>query len=57
MKRSFQSDTRTQMLSAITLFCYSASFAGLFAIGYALIVFVLHVAGQQIGSMYSPHGF
>jgi hypothetical protein len=45
------------MLAAIALFCYSASFAALFAIGYALIAIVLSVAGQQIGSMYSPHGF
>ena len=51
-----QTKTGTQMLSAIALFCYSASLAALFAIGYSLIAFALDVAGQQIGAIYSSRG-
>jgi hypothetical protein len=57
MRSSFQAETGTLILSAIALFCYSASLAAVFAIGYSLIALTLNVAGQQIGHMYAPHGF
>ena len=48
-------ETETQMLTAIALFCYAASLAALFALGYSLIELSINAAGQQIGALYSPH--
>ena len=56
MRSPAQTETGTRMLSAIALFCYSASLAALFAIAYSLIALALNVAAQQIGVIYSPHG-
>ena len=48
--------TGTRLLSAIALLCYSAALAALFALGYSLVALAINVAGQQIGTIYSPHG-
>ena len=56
MRSSFQAETEKQLLSVIALFCYSASLAAVFAVGYSLIALALTVAAQQIGIIYSPHG-
>ena len=55
MRSSFETDTETRILYAITWFCYSASLAALFATGYSLVSIALNVAGQQIGAIYSLH--
>ena len=56
MRNPVQMKTETQMLSALALFCYSASLAALFTLGYSLIGLAINVACQQIGAIYSPHG-
>ena len=56
MRSPTQTETETEMLAVIALFCYTASLAALFASWYALIAPALNVVGQQIGAIYSPHG-
>ena len=56
MRSPAQTETETRVLSVIALFCYSASLAALFVLGYSLIALALDVAIQQISAIYSPHG-
>lgn len=56
MRRPLQNQTGTRILSAIALFCYSASVAAMLTLGYGLIALVLNAADPQIGSIYSTYG-
>jgi hypothetical protein len=56
MRKPLQTQTATQILSAIALFCYSASVAAMLILGYCLIALALNIADPQIGSVYSHYG-